>query len=87
MTAPARAVWLSGLALLIGMALAPAAADAKTHKTPKAHKANTEKGARSKAGNTPPKSPSEETTAERDRRLYRECKGMHNAGACLGYTR
>ena len=33
------------------------------------------------------RSPSEETRAERDRRLYRECKGMPNAGACLGYTR
>ena len=28
-----------------------------------------------------------ESQAERDRRLYRECKGMPNAGACLGYTR
>jgi len=27
-----------------------------------------------------------ESTAERDRRLYRECKGRPNAGACLGYT-
>lgn len=33
------------------------------------------------------KSPSEESTAERDRRLYRECKGLPNAGACLGYAR
>ena len=33
------------------------------------------------------RSSSEETTAERDRRMYRECKGMHNAGACRGYTR
>ena len=33
------------------------------------------------------RSSSEETSAERDRRMYRECKGMHNAGACLGYTR
>jgi hypothetical protein len=32
-------------------------------------------------------SPSEETRAERDRRMYRECKGLHNAGACRGYTR
>ena len=29
---------------------------------------------------------SQESTAERDRRLYRECKGMPNAGACRGYT-
>ena len=28
------------------------------------------------------RSPSEESTAERDRRLYRECKGLPNAGAC-----
>ena len=27
-----------------------------------------------------------ESTSERDRRLYRECKGRTNAGACLGYT-
>ncbi|RYF25173.1 MAG: hypothetical protein EOO33_10195 [Comamonadaceae bacterium] len=27
-----------------------------------------------------------ETTSERDRRLYRECKGLPNAGACRGYT-
>lgn len=33
------------------------------------------------------RSASEETPAERDRRMYRECKGMHNAGACRGYTR
>jgi hypothetical protein len=33
------------------------------------------------------RSASEETTAERDRRLYRECQGLPNAGACLGYTR
>lgn len=32
------------------------------------------------------RSSSEESPAERDRRMYRECKGMHNAGACRGYT-
>ena len=36
---------------------------------------------------TTPKSSSEESPAQRDKRLYRECKGMPNAGACLGYTR
>jgi hypothetical protein len=29
---------------------------------------------------------SDESTAERDRRLYRECQGRPNSGACLGYT-
>lgn len=33
------------------------------------------------------RSPAEETPAEHDRRMFRECKGMHNAGACRGYTR
>ena len=28
-----------------------------------------------------------ETNAERDRRLNRECRGLPNAGACLGYGR
>lgn len=27
-----------------------------------------------------------ESAAERDRRLLRECKGLPNAGACLGYA-
>jgi hypothetical protein len=27
-----------------------------------------------------------ESTAERDRRLLRECKGRPNAGACAGFT-
>lgn len=33
------------------------------------------------------RSTSEESNSERDRRMYRECKGLHNAGACRGYTR
>lgn len=30
--------------------------------------------------------PSEESRAERDRRLQRECRGRPNAGACLGHA-
>lgn len=33
------------------------------------------------------RSSTEETTAARDRRLHRECKGRPNAGACLGYAK
>lgn len=29
---------------------------------------------------------SEESTTERERRLYRECQGRPNSGACAGYT-
>lgn len=69
------------IAIFINMTIVLAQAHAKPHK------AQPGKSARNKGGSTTQKSPSEETTAERDRRLYRECKGMHNAGACLGYTR
>ncbi|MCD2513581.1 hypothetical protein [Comamonas endophytica] len=31
-------------------------------------------------------SPSEESTQQRDRRLARECRGLPNAGACLGHA-
>lgn len=27
-----------------------------------------------------------ETPAQRDRRLYRECRGLPNSGACVGYA-
>lgn len=30
-------------------------------------------------------SPSQESSAQRDRRLARECRSLPNAGACLGY--
>lgn len=33
------------------------------------------------------RSNSEESPAERDRRLYRECQGRPNSGACAGYTK
>lgn len=29
---------------------------------------------------------SDESPEQRDKRLYRECQGRHNAGACAGYT-
>jgi hypothetical protein len=31
-------------------------------------------------------SPSQESPEQRDRRLMRECRGLPNAGACLGYA-
>ena len=32
------------------------------------------------------RSSSDETPAQRDKRLYRECQGRPNSGACLGYA-
>ena len=49
-------------------------------------------GAKSKSpknrGRSKPAAPSgsEESRADRDRRLSRECRGRANAGACLGYA-
>lgn len=76
--------------LVIGLTLslltAPGDADAKQAKR---SKTGTSESAKKKGVTkvTYQKSSSEESRSERDRRMYRECKGMHNAGACLGYTR
>jgi hypothetical protein len=50
--------------------------------------ASTSRTVKKKGAGKPPtqQSTSEETRAERDRRMYRECKGLPNAGACRGYT-
>ncbi|MCZ2102885.1 MAG: hypothetical protein LC137_00720 [Burkholderiales bacterium] len=69
-----------------GLLLAPATGAASknqqaataTHATPAKKRSGKVKPSQNNSG---------ETTAERERRLYRECKGMPNAGACLGYAR
>ncbi len=90
-TPTARPHYRFGALLTISLASCllanPSAADAEQ---PKRNKAGTSESAKKRK--VRPKSPlnaarSEESRSERDRRLYRECKGMHNAGACLGYTR
>lgn len=59
----------------------PPAATAKTKKKPAKNKvANPVGKAKFLRG-------SEESTAERNARLKRECKGGVNAGACAGFTR
>ena len=61
--------------------------------TPEAHaarkktKQDTSASAKTKVKVKHHRSPSEETATARDRRMYRECWGRPNAGACLGYTR
>lgn len=51
-----------------------------------AKKSSTEKAQSKRIKIQNVRSSSEETRAERDRRLYRECQGRPNAGACAGYT-
>ena len=73
------------LTFLLCMLVTPLNAHAKKHKTQKAstHQTSASKG----AGKTTYRpSPSEESRAERERRLFRECRGMPNAGACRGFT-
>jgi len=78
-------VLLIALTALILAILMTAPAHAETGKPKKPAAAET---AKKKKGSAPKfvNSSSQETTAERDRRLYRECKGRPNAGACLGYA-
>lgn len=52
-----------------------------------AAKKKTKKHREESGSNATFKPGSQETTAERSRRLSRECKGQTNAGACAGYTR
>jgi len=54
----------------------PASTTAATPKTAQKHKSGSARLI---------KNPNHETPAERERRLARECQGMPNAGACLGY--
>lgn len=78
MTNPFHATALGLTLLLAGALAAPAPATATEHtaKTVKVKK---------RAGKTKFDKGSGETTAERERRLARECKGLPNAGACLGF--
>ncbi|KAB7603839.1 hypothetical protein D8B34_11415 [Verminephrobacter eiseniae] len=92
MTLPAKvkARWVP-LLLSAGLALCLTAADAQTRekktKTKKTKPPATQARAKPSVKVTHQPSPSEESRAERERRLYRECQGRPNAGACLGYTR
>lgn len=85
---PARLASLVGIFLLWCVLAHPQ----ETHaRKPAAHKGatghtSTAKGA-VKVKGTAARSSSEESRAERERRLYRECRGMHDAGACKGFTR
>lgn len=74
--------------LVATVALAVLSASLTLH-TPQAQAASTNKTEKRQSGRIKiqnVRSSSEETPAERDRRLYRECQGRPNAGACAGYT-
>lgn len=80
----ARLTTLLSAALTLCLLASPGEVLAKRQKeSPAASEGAKRKGATKV---TYQRSSSEESSAERDRRLYRECKGMHNAGACRGYT-
>lgn len=71
------------LTLLTGVGVA----QAKGSTYNKTHAAKTSPKKKSVSKVTYQRSASEETAAEHDRRMFRECRGLHNAGACRGYTR
>ena len=78
---------------LFAIVAAPLAAVAQDTAAPKKKKKKKSPGQVAAAGGAKPVGKttfsrgSEESTAERDRRLYRECQGRPNAGACAGYAR
>ncbi len=72
------------LALLLAAATAEPAGTRAPGAGPAPHAAPTARTSRRKPRIVHLPSPSEESTAQRDRRLARECRGLPNAGACLG---
>ena len=86
---------LSGAALAWALATVPGGAQAARSASPKAQAHPTAPPAPAPATRAPSRrkpriqhapSPSQESPAQRDRRLARECQGLPNAGACLGYA-
>ena len=81
---------LGGIAL--ALFLGDAAAEAATRQAPPDARSSAraadhrERASRRKPRIVHLPSPSEESHAQRDRRLARECRGLPNAGACLGYA-
>ncbi len=75
------------LSLVAALCLAlPAQASPHRSDTSAAQGAKRKKGGQ-RVRVPPQRSSSEESPEQRDKRLYRECQGRHNAGACAGYTR
>ena len=73
------------IALLCTVALLCLGADAAETQTKKSKPHATQAAKAKKAGRIKFEKGSGETRAERDRRLQRECRGLPNSGACLGY--
>lgn len=84
--APARLASAITAAALLSFLWAPLVSHASKSKHPNTNATQKSK-AKGSAKVTYRPSPSEESRAERERRLYRECRGLPDAGACRGFTR
>lgn len=71
------------LSLIATLPLAPIPAQAATRAS---DPSTTVKAPKKRVKIKQQRSSAEESTAERDRRMFRECRGLPNAGACRGYT-
>lgn len=78
---------LGGVALALFVLDAAADARAVESKSPTAQPPErSERASRRKPRIVYLPGPGQESSAQRDRRLARECRGLPNAGACLGYA-
>ncbi|GGH57974.1 hypothetical protein GCM10010975_18130 [Comamonas phosphati] len=85
LAAPSRRSALRALLLLPGLAMLETAQARKGQaRDPEKSGGRRASGGRVRILNI--RSSSEESSLERDRRLYRECQGRPNSGACSGYT-
>lgn len=78
---------LLGLCALMALALAASPAEGAERKKKKGKAPAIGQAEPRQAGKAKFYRGSEETVSERERRLYRECQGRPNAGACAGYAR
>jgi hypothetical protein len=85
LVAPSRRRTLRALLLLPSLALSGTVQARKGRgRDPEKSDGGRSRGGRVRIQDT--RSSSEETRLERDRRLYRECQGRPNSGACAGYA-
>ena len=86
-TLPSRLRNLLTIGIALSLLAATSLAQSNTGKSNRTRETQTTPKKKTASKVTHQRSPSEETTAEHDRRMFRECRGLHNAGACRGYTR
>jgi hypothetical protein len=88
--ATAQSMWSGCVGILLMAALPSASLATETYNavvtTDKPAKGPKNASPKNKTAKKPPSTGSTETPSQRDHRLWRECRGKPNAGACEGFA-